>query len=104
MNGERKINGYKIAFFTINKIQIMLNLAHKELEVYTIALQLVKEVYQLTKAFPKEEQYVLVSQLRRAAVSVCSNIAEGSSRSTKPDRKRFYEISRSFIGRNRHAV
>lgn len=48
----------------------MLNLAHKELEVYTIALQLVKEVYQLTKAFPKEEQYVLVSQLRRAAVSV----------------------------------
>ncbi len=75
----------------------MLNLAHKKLEVYKISLQLVKEVYRLTKNFPKEEQYVLVSQLRRAAISVCSNIAEGSARRTKPDRKRFYEISRSSL-------
>ena len=75
----------------------MLKLAHKNLEVYTIAMKLVKTVYVLTKSFPKEEQYVLVSQLRRAAVSVCSNIAEGSARSTKPDRKRFYEISRSSL-------
>ncbi len=75
----------------------MLKLAHKNLEVYKIALQLVKEVYQITKGFPKEEQYVLISQLRRAAISVCSNIAEGSSRSSKPERKRFYEISRSSL-------
>lgn len=75
----------------------MLNLAHKKLEVYKMSLLLVKEVYKLTKSFPKEEQYVLVSQLRRAAISVCSNIAEGSSRRTKPDRKRFYEISRSSL-------
>ncbi len=67
----------------------MLNLAHKKLEVYKMSLLLVKEVYKLTKNFPKEEQYVLVSQLRRAAISVCSNIAEGSSRRTKPDRNGF---------------
>ncbi len=75
----------------------MLNLAHKNLETYKIALQLVKKVYEWTRSFPKEEQYVLVTQLRRAAISVCSNLAEGSARSTKPDRKRFYEISRSSV-------
>ncbi|MEO5945890.1 MAG: four helix bundle protein [Chitinophagaceae bacterium] len=75
----------------------MLNSAHKNLDVYKISLQLVKEIYKLTKTFPKEEQYALINQLRRAAVSVCSNIAEGSSRITKPDRKRFYEISRSSL-------
>lgn len=75
----------------------MLNLAHKQLDVYKIALNLVKEVYSLTKSFPKEEQFVLVSQLRRAAISVCSNLAEGSSRRSKIEKKRFYEISRSSL-------
>ncbi len=75
----------------------MLQLAHKNLEVYKIALTLVKEVYEVTKKFPKEEQYVLVSQLRRAVVSVCSNLAEGSSRFSKLEKKRFYEISRSSL-------
>ena len=75
----------------------MLQLSHKNLEVYKIALQLVKEVYAITKTFPKEEQYVLVSQLRRAVISICSNIAEGAARKTKPDRRRFYEISRSSL-------
>jgi len=58
---------------------------------------LVKEIYNLTKTFPKEEQFVLVSQLRRAVISVCSNIAEGSARKSKLERKRFYEISRSSL-------
>jgi len=75
----------------------MLILAHKNLEVYKISLHLVKEVYLITKSFPKEELYVLVSQLRRADISVCSNIAEGSARSSKLERKRFYEISRSSL-------
>lgn len=75
----------------------MLNLAHKQLDVYKFSLNLVKEVYILTKTLPKEEQFALVSQLRRAAISVCSNIAEGSARSSKPERKRFYEISRSSL-------
>lgn len=75
----------------------MLKLSHKNPEICKIVLQPVKEVYDLTKSFPKEEQYVLVGQLRRTAISVCSNIAEGSAGSSKPDRKRFYEISRSSL-------
>lgn len=75
----------------------MLELSHKNLDVYKISLLFVKEVYALTKVFPKEEQFSLVSQLRRAAISVCSNIAEGSARRSNPDKKRFYEISRSSL-------
>lgn len=73
----------------------MLNLSHKNLDVYKFALNLVKEVYNLTNQLPKEERYLLTDQLRRAAVSVCSNIAEGAARFSKPEKKRFYEISRS---------
>jgi len=73
----------------------MLNLSHKRLDVYQISLNLVKEVYQATRQFPKEEQFVLISQIRRAAISVACNIAEGASRISKPEKKRFYEISRS---------
>jgi four helix bundle protein len=75
----------------------MLQLAHKNLEVYKIAMNLVKDVYKLTTAFPKDEQFVLTSQLRRAAISVCSNLAEGSARFSKTEKKRFYEISRSSL-------
>ena len=75
----------------------MLNLSHKNLDVYKIALQLVKEVYRVTKLLPKEEVYGLVSQLRRAAVSVSSNLAEGAARKSSKEKKRFYEISRSSL-------
>ncbi len=73
----------------------MLNLSHKNLDVYRIALTLLKDVYQATKGFPKDEQFLLVSQVRRASISVCSNIAEGASRISKKEKKRFYEIARS---------
>jgi four helix bundle protein len=59
----------------------------KELIVWQRAIELVKEVYLVTGQFPKEELYGLVSQMRRCAVSVPSNIAEGKKRRTK---KRFY--------------
>ena len=75
----------------------MLNLSHKNLEVYKMSLKLIEEVYKATKSFPKEELYVLVSQIRRAAISICSNIAEGASRISKKEKKRFYEISRSSL-------
>jgi four helix bundle protein len=75
----------------------MLQLSHKKLDVYQISLNLIKEVYKATAAFPKEEQYVLVSQIRRAAISISNNIAEGASRISKPEKKRFYEISRSSL-------
>ena len=75
----------------------MLNLSHKKLDVYNMCLQFVKEVYQLTKLYPKEEQFVLVTQLRRAAISVCSNLAEGAARISPKEKKRFYEVSRSSL-------
>jgi len=73
----------------------MLKLNHKKLAVWEKSLKLIKEVYKLTNMLPKEEKYVLTSQLRRASISVASNIAEGASRKSVNDRKRFYEISRS---------
>ena len=81
----------------IEQTRFMLNLSHKNLIVYKISLSLIKEIYIVTKSFPKEEQFTLISQIRRAAISVCSNIAEGAARISKKEKKRFYEISRSSI-------
>jgi len=55
---------------------------YKELQVWQKAYQLCLEVYRVTKGFPKDEMYGLISQIRRAAVSVPSNIAEGYGRKT----------------------
>jgi four helix bundle protein len=75
----------------------MLNLSHKNLEVYKFSLVLVKEIYKHTKLYPKEEQFVLVTQLRRAAISVSSNLAEGAARLSSKEKKRFYEIARASL-------
>ena len=75
----------------------MLQLNHKKLEVYKECLLFVTEVYSLTSKFPDAEKFGLSLQLKRAAVSVISNLAEGSSRSSVKDRKRFLEISRSSL-------
>ena len=53
---------------------------HKDLNVWKSSIQLAKQVYHATDEFPKEETYGLVSQMRRAAVSIASNIAEGAAR------------------------
>jgi four helix bundle protein len=73
----------------------MLKLNHKKLDVWKVSVELVKDIYKLTSDFPKDEQYGLVSQLRRASVSVVSNLAEGLSRSTELDIRRFLQIARS---------
>ncbi len=75
----------------------MLNLSHKNLDVYKISLKLTEEVYKASKEFHKEALYVLVTQIRRAAISVYSNIAEGDSGISRKEMKRFYEISRSSL-------
>lgn len=54
--------------------------SHKDLDVWRAAIDLARDVYEVTKAYPKEEQYGLVSQMRRSAVSIASNIAEGAAR------------------------
>jgi four helix bundle protein len=75
----------------------MLSLNHKKLKVWGKSIELVKEIYQLTITFPSHEKFGLISQLRRASVSVASNISEGASRKSKNERTRFYEISRSSL-------
>ena len=75
----------------------MLKLNHKNLDVWQIAMKFVLKIYKTTKVFPKEELFGLTNQIRRGAVSIVSNIAEGSARSSAPDRRRFYEISRSSL-------
>lgn len=62
---------------------------HKDLEVWKQSIDLVDAVYRVTKAFPPEELYGLVSQMRRAAVSVPSNIAEGAARASKKEFTQF---------------
>ncbi len=53
---------------------------HKDLRAWQTAMQLVEDIYRLTATFPREEQFGLISQMRRAAVSVPSNMAEGAAR------------------------
>ena len=65
----------------------------ENLEVWQLSRELVRDIYQLTSTFPKDEKYGLTSQLRRASVSVSSNIAEGSTRWSKKDQSGFYEIA-----------
>jgi four helix bundle protein len=66
---------------------------HKDLDIWKRGIEFVKEVYILTKNFPREEQYGLTSQMRRAAVSYPSNIAEGSARSSKKEFLQFLYYS-----------
>lgn len=66
---------------------------YKDLKVWQKSRLLVKEIYCLTKSFPKEEQFGLTSQIRRASVSVPSNIAEGHSRTSTKDYIQFVSIA-----------
>jgi four helix bundle protein len=66
---------------------------HKELEVWKGSMTLAKEIYELTKSFPKEETFGLVSQMRRAAVSIPSNIAEGAARNSNKEFIQFLYVS-----------
>ena len=67
--------------------------SYKNLEAYKESKTLVKQVYALLKKFPKEETYALCDQLRRAVISVPSNIAEGSGRTSAKDQAHFLEMA-----------
>ncbi len=66
---------------------------HKDLEVWQKSIDLVTNIYKLTANFPIEEKYGLVSQLRRSAVSIPSNIAEGASRQSNKEYIQFLYVS-----------
>jgi four helix bundle protein len=70
---------------------------HHELHAWQEAMTLVNDVYRITLAFPRDEIYALTSQIRRAAVSVPSNIAEGAARTSDKEFLQFLSISRGSL-------
>ena len=74
----------------------------EDVDIWKKAHQFVLDIYRLTEGFPKHELFGLTSQLRRAAVSIPANFAEGFRKVTKPDKLRFYGISLSSLEESRY--
>ena len=70
---------------------------HKKLDVWNLAMGLAVEVYRLTETFPKDQRYGLTDQIRRAAVSIPSNIAEGAARQTRKEFANFLHIAQGSV-------
>ncbi|MGL4630066.1 MAG: four helix bundle protein, partial [Leadbetterella sp.] len=70
---------------------------YKDLDVWKFGRELVVEIYKMTKHFPQDEKFGLVSQMRRCAISIPSNIAEGQGRNHTKDSVQYYYISRGSL-------
>jgi four helix bundle protein len=70
---------------------------YKDLDVWKFGRELVLDIYKLTKKFPEDEKYGLISQMRRCAISIPSNIAEGQGRNHSKDSIQFYFVSRGSL-------
>lgn len=67
--------------------------SHRDLSVWQLGMEITERIYELTRDFPADERFVMVSQLRRAAISVPANIAEGNARSSTKEYLRFLAIA-----------
>lgn len=76
---------------------MFLELSHTRLDIFKVSKELILHCYKTTRSFPQEEKFALTQQIRRAALSVHLNIAEGCSRRSLAERKRFFEISRGSV-------
>jgi four helix bundle protein len=76
---------------------MFLQLAHTKLDVYKISQDLAIECYEIVKHFPDIEKFAMSQQIRRAAISVHLNIAEGCSRKSKLERTIYFEIARGSV-------
>lgn len=75
----------------------MLEKPHKKLDVWQKSIALVQKIYELSKTFPKNEEYGLTNQMRRAAISVPSNISEGAARQTKKEFVQFLHMAQGSL-------
>jgi four helix bundle protein len=76
---------------------MFLELAHTKLDVFKVSKEFVLSCYKETISFPSDEKFAMIQQIRRAALSVHLNVAEGCSRKSAVERKRFYEIARGSV-------
>ena len=83
--------------FNLNNMYNTNSKSYRNLIVWQKAKDLLIQIYKIVKKFPKEELYVLASQMKRAALSVASNVAEGNQRRTKKDRIRFFNIAQGSL-------
>lgn len=94
MSGELSV----VILLTWCKLLLMfLQLAHTKLDVFEASKAFVLECYRVTRSFSAEEKFAMVSQIRRAALSAHPNVAEGCSRKSLQERRRFFEISRRSV-------
>lgn len=75
----------------------MLVASYRDLKVWQLGVDLALEIYRVTSDFPKSEQHGLTSQMRRAAVSIASNVAEGHARKTQKELHRFLNIAKGSL-------
>ena len=80
-----------------NFLNMFLQLAHTKLDIFKCSRELTLTCYRLTKQFPENERFGMIQQIRRAALSVHLNIAEGCSRRSYTERKRYFEIARGSV-------
>lgn len=76
---------------------MFLQLSHTKTDVFAASKSFALECYKVTRSFPSEERFAMTQQIRRAALSVHLNIAEGCSRKSTAERKRFFEIARGSV-------
>lgn len=87
---QNRITGYELRIMGTDSNKIK---SFTGLNVWREGHKLVLEIYKQTQQFPKEEKFGLTDQIRRAAVSITSNIAEGFSRFNKKEKRQFYRIA-----------
>ena len=83
---------FSILLLSVINYEVVLK-SHKDLDVWKRSIVLVTEIYRITKSFPDDEKYGMMNQMRRSAVSIPSNIAEGSARHTKRENIQFLYIA-----------
>lgn len=76
---------------------MFLQLSHTKTDVFAASKSFTLECYKITRSFPSDERFAMTQQVRRAALSVHLNIAEGCSRKSAAERKRYFEISRGSV-------